>query len=281
MEKPKLVVPLAVDCGRRYIKVYGDNNYRDLIPANFGSARYLNLVNEQGHNDIRFECELGDFFFGDLSIEAEDNTKLMLENKIHTDTKIQILCAVARAVPSGANVILTTGLPIKFHNEDQKQRMINLLKGVYSVKVNGIEKTFNIAHVIVSVECISAYTVLCHGRFERVRFIELGSTVMNYGEMNVVNGSMRRIDKTSGSTDFGCDTQKLTVEAFARLTMAEISQKWRDGFDVATFLFGGGTYKYGEAFKEWLPQMKIPDEPEWVTVKAYFEVCKQLASKVS
>ena len=259
---------IAIDCGRYEVKVIGANGYHDHFPSYIGESRELKLVNVLRETDIILRTSEGSWFVGSLAKDESNGAgSMMTANKVHADTKLLILAAVARATKGGEKVIVTTGVPVRFHSAQTKQELNNLLVGKYSVSINHIPKTFEITKVNIVVEGPSAYTTLCAAQLGIRRFVDIGSRTVNYG--TVVNG--RYNDRESDTLDYGYDTIDADARTISRRIATDLSRVWMD-LSADTYVFGGGAITSAHWLRDHFPRLITPENPQWVNVQAFYAI---------
>lgn len=272
-------VHLAVDCGRFGTKVAALVQskrsgkfiwYRDWFPSAVGDPTDQYLPNRRRKTDIMITTTTATKFLGTLALEeSTDGSRLMTKTKIHEDTKLLILAAVARFVgDQHVSIKLTTGLPVKMHR-DEKEAMKRLLIGDYALVINGKKRQFTIKQVNVAHEGPAAYTYFCRdeatgkGRGGLIRFVKLGSRMCSYG--TVENG--RYINAQSGSLDYGMET----VGNIVHKAVADLSKVWSD-FGAETILFGGGAAVRRGSFGQFFPRLVVPQRALWTMVETYYQL---------
>ncbi len=258
---------LAVDCGRYAVKVLGANHYLDRFPSYVGETRERRLINAPRDTDITLTTSLGTFFVGDLAKdESQGGARIMTANKIHQDTQLLIMAAVARAAQDGDAFVVTTGLPVEHHTPDMAEGMKTLLRGHFSCAVNDVAKRFSIDRVNIAVEGASAYATLCAGQGGVRRILDIGSRTVNYG--TIIDGRYR--DRESGTLDFGADTIGEPA-ALSRRIVAELSRALPD-LNADTYLIGGGAILCATHLRPYFATLRHVLEPEWVNTRAFFEI---------
>lgn len=272
----RTVVHLGVDVGRFEVKVIGNAGYRDKFSAHVGEARQLKAPNDLRGTDIQLcSDKFKPKFVGTLAQEESySGARNMMPSKVHQDTLVLAVAAVARAVPSGASVRIAIGVPYLYHTDDVKKALRGLIEGSHVAEINGKEKKFTIEQVAVGIEGLSAHMVLAGNRPGTFRYLDLGSTAMNFGTMS--NG--RRINKESNTLvdeqgrPYGCDTLiGVSSEEFVRRVVSDLSLYWRT-FDHTTFVFGQGVLKHGLEFSRYIPRMLCATSPAFVTAQALYQL---------
>lgn len=262
---------LAVDVGRYGVKTAMKGGYRDWYPSYKGRGFKLHLGRDFRDTDISLKTTQGWFFLGDLAIdESDDGARLMTLSKIHEDTQVFVVAAIARAIvkgeiPNGSSIKITTGVPVNFFNKETKENLRELLCHMYHVEINGKPVMFYLNDILLSVEGVAAHRVLCNKKNGLYRYIDIGSRTVNFG--TVKNGNY--IHKESGTLDYGFSEEK-TPKDFVRKVIADLSSKW-DGFNEHTFLLGGGAKYCSLDFQQYCNQLMCATEPEWINVLAFLE----------
>lgn len=214
---------ISVDCGRSGVKAVSENE-RVYFRSALGTYRQLRNGRELGIDEFVVQYKTERYFVGRIAAEeAEDGAQMMTAYKAHTDTLILTLTAIHRLVQSGAQVMLVTGLPLAFHQEQDKQRMREMLMGDYEIQVNRVTKRFTIARVEVAAEGASAAWYIGRTRRDRFHVVDVGSRTVNY--VTMTNG--RWIDKDSDSLNYGWETFRGGEPQFARMLIADLSKRLR------------------------------------------------------
>jgi len=250
---------VSIDCGRRAVKAF--NGQRALsIPAVVGEWRERN-VSEGGNYSISINNEK--YFVGDLAAnESRFRREMVTQSKIHEETKILTLSALALMAVPGERIKLVTGLPVEQHTPDIKQEYIRLLSGRYDVEVNGTRSTIALGEddIGITIEGGGAYWANNPGRMCRV--IDLGSRTIN--ALTIKNGKF--IDVDSFTLNYGCIEIEnagtdAAAEQLARRVYADLSRRWLNVKSEKILLAGGGALAMGNWMQEYYPTARIVEDP--------------------
>lgn len=245
---------LGIDSGNYAVKICGEHGLMT-FNSSIGEARQVNLQQVHGQDDMVFEYEGESGFAGSLAMfESEFGGSIMGSNKMHRDTKLRTLIGIHRYVSlynlNETEFDIVVGQPIINHTYEDKERMKVMLRGSHTIKVNGVEKTFNINRAEIAAECASAYW--SNAKSGLVRIIDIGSGTVNYS--TVLDG--RFIDKDSGTLDFGMNTNKTTnLNALSRGIVTHVLKKWKATDQVV--IVGGIAETVQSNLKEYLPNIEV------------------------
>lgn len=229
---------LGVDAGNYKAKVagpYGVDTYRtavcDWFPRNVGESF--------GDDDMEFEIDGRRGYAGTVAFYEDQfgGGAMYGESKVHEDTKIRVLLAIHRYVikyaPETTHISLVTGQPIKTHTPEEKEALVNLLKGTHQFTVDGISRVFTITDVGVAPEGSGAFW--SNPQDGVVRIIDVGSGTVNAATTN----DRRHIDSQSDTFNYGMETvRNASVIEMARAINRSTSElKWRKTDTV--FICGG------------------------------------------
>lgn len=255
------------------MKMIGPNGFTDTFPAEIGPGRPLRLANDLLNTDIHLKTpDIGEWFIGTLAQESWGRRRMMTASKVHLDTKLLTLAAVARAVKAhnDPDVELTIGVPVEFNTPQIRDEMQRLLIGNYDVGLNGEPIHFQIHAVRMIAEGPSAYAALCPGEMGIKRIIDVGSRTINFG--SIQNG--RYLDVESGTLDYGCDTEDSDPQALAGRIAGDLSRIWKN-FSSDTYVIGGGAIKHTQYLASYFPQLLNVANPQWVNARAFYAIGEQ------
>ncbi|MED4230864.1 ParM/StbA family protein [Priestia megaterium] len=212
---------LGIDSGSSAVKVATEKGVSS-FPSCLGEWRERNLSSTFGKDDMEFEYQGEKGFAGTLAkYESEFLRQMMGSTKAHEDAKIRTLIAVHRYGAAQNEIVV--GQPIIQHNDQEKQKIKDMLKGQHTITVNGITKTFTINRVEVAAEGGAVYWAL-NTKAPLIRIIDIGSGTVNYA---TIEGG-RYIDKDSSSLEYGAEsTKSQNVNSMVESIIAQTSKKWR------------------------------------------------------
>lgn len=220
------------------------------------------LTSISGKHDYVVEYEGQKYVMGTL---AKYDCKYPLQ--MHTDTKqhvffdLSILVAIHQF--GFAVNYLVTSVPITMHNNDEKNGIINRLKGQKTITVNGVKKSFNIMDVKIAPETAVAFWL--EEPKGKNRFIDLGSRTIGYATTIHEDGVNRFIDTESGTFD-GKGLEALdddyNQQALADYICGRLSSMWKSNDNV--YLIGGGALdnKLVNEIAKYFPRTKVLDNPK-------------------
>ncbi len=239
----------GIDGGNNLIKVANENGVHKMVSC-LGEWRPRNLKSSFG-DDIEFEYQGERGFAGTLALkESEFPREMMGDSKAHEDAKLRILIALHRFSDDYYNDIVV-GQPIAQHTEDEKNKIIQMLKGKHTITVNNVERTFWIENVRVGAEGASVYFA-SDVEGQLVRIIDIGSGTVNLA--TVMDGQF--IDKESYTIGFGSNSNKSSnMESMVKAIIAKTSQKWSQNDCV--LVAGGSAKKSFPYLKEHFTNIEI------------------------
>ena len=150
------------------------------------------------------------------------------ETKAHDLTKIRALLAIHRYLEKYSikedafNIV--TGQPISNHKDEEKNKIINMLRGEHEFTVNGKKHKITIQDVKVSPEGTGAFW--SDAKVGTVRIIDIGSGTVNAVSMV----DKKHLHKASGTMDTGMETlkDKTDLETMARgIIQFTTKLKWK------------------------------------------------------
>lgn len=256
---------IGIDVGRNRVKAVSSAGRVD-FPSVVGEWQERNLSN--GGN---YEVTVDDkhLFVGDLAIrESYCLREMATASKVHEESRILFLTALALLTRDGEAVNVVTGLPVAQHTPTGKAEFKNLLEGVHRVVINGKRKTIIINDIGIVPEAGGAYwhTVLDdHGHIsnafivqQKVRIVDVGSRTVNYCTID----KREYIDRDSGTLPYGVielmnadkgsreDESNVGDEVkshFSRKIAGDLSKKWLkyQSDNDLVLLTGGGSIFLG------------------------------------
>lgn len=193
-----------------------------------------------GNDDMEFEISGRKGYAGSIA-EHEDefgNGTIYGDTKAHSETKIRALLAIHRYLEKyniEVNTIrLVTGQPVANHKEEEKNKIINMLRGEHKYVVNGKKRKIHIESVMVAPEGTGAFWSDPKGG--NIRTLDIGS-----GTVNMVSTlDKKHIHVSSGTMNTGMETlkNKNDLESMARgIIQATTKLKWKK---ADTVLICGG-----------------------------------------
>jgi len=275
---------VGIDVGRKYLKIATEEDTQ-IIPSKVGDARELRLENT---SDYLVAIDGHKYFVGDLAEESYSCREMATESKIHQETKILFLTAVALAWDRNP-LVITTGLPVDQHTQTIKQQLKQLLDGVYKVMINNCQKNIYINRLQIVPEGAGAFwneVLDDDGRIVKssllqgtVRVIDLGSRTTNY--LTIING--KYLDRDSGTLGYGCfelERRDNTPEMFARRIIADLSQRWPSiSQKDVMFISGGGALLMEKSLKQVFDNVIVSKEPVTANAKGFRKLGVAYAKK--
>jgi plasmid segregation protein ParM len=281
---------IAIDNGRDAIKAITGKK-RVVIPSVVGEPRDLK-IREGGSDEWEVEIDGRRYFVGDLAInESRFKRENVEASKIHEDTLVLTLTALAILAEQGQPIRLITGLPVDQHTPQVKDAYKALLAGSHAVRINrGRKQTIAIDDdMLVSIEGAGAYwsevldnetSQLPH---QRCRILDLGSRTINY---LTIDAGIRFSDLHSGTLPYGCielenadgsaEPTPATCENLARKIAADMSRKWLDFAETDTVLLaGGGALQLEKWLRHHYPKARIVNDPVFANALGWLKMGEQ------
>lgn len=269
---------IGIDTGRNSTKVV--SNTTTTFPSIVGTARNLRLENAA---DYRVTIGGDSYFVGHLANESYDRREMASESKIHQETRILFLTAVALA--GYTNPVITTGLPVAQHTPETKALLNALVRGKHTIKVNNNPaKVFSVESIQVVPEGAGAWWdavldnqgyIANHSLLHQpvTRILDLGSRTVNY--LTLLSG--KYLDRGSGTLNYGCmELENIDPELLARRILADLTRRWPDMTPNDTlFLTGGGALVMKDAFA----QSQCADNPVTANARGYRKLGMVYAKK--
>jgi plasmid segregation protein ParM len=193
--------------------------------SKLGEYRDRSLITQHSADDLEYEYMGKRGFAGTL---AENESRLGRsmggDSKAHEDAKIRILLALHRLSKQFDETVfdIVVGQPIRKHAKE-KEKIVAMLQGQHTIKVNEYETTFTIRKVNVAPEGACAYWAY-DGEEPTVRIIDIGSRTVNGA--TIKNG--RFLDKGSFTEPYGSNSDEtLTIEELATAIIARATnEEW-------------------------------------------------------
>lgn len=259
------MIVVGLDIGRHSVKVAAPGklfSFRSLL----GEWRERNLKNKPRPDDLEIEFEGRRYFGGSL---AEDEsafvTTMMTDEKDHEHTLILALVALHRAEIHHAAVV--TGLPVALHDDERKERMRKLLRGVWNITVNGVRRTIVIDRVEVAVEGGGAFW--SQPTDGLVRIIDAGAKTTNYVTMR----DRRYIDRDSGTLSEGCETAKTgDIDRFAAYIAGQVGRRWKQTDRV--WVCGGMAEELAARLRTYFPRAEAMSKAQFANALGFYNAGK-------
>lgn len=265
-----MVQHIAPDTGRRLTKVVTEGEKKSFRSA-VGEWRQRNL---EADRDYEVEIDGCKYFVGDLAEESHFRREMATTNKIHEETRILFLTALA-LVAKEEEIVVTTGLPVNQHTPVIKRDLEQLLCGQHRVRIkNGPELKLNIQNIGIVPEGIGLYwdeVLSDQGTIHNiwlatqpvVRILEVGSRTINLGTIAYRDQKRLYLDRESDTLAYGymaleaAEAQPTDecLGAFARRIVADASKAWLsyNPLKDVILLGGGGVLTLGSWLKKHYP----------------------------
>lgn len=245
---------MGIDAGNYETKVIHAKGY-DVFLSAIGEWRPRTAGEEHSKQDMVFEIinKYDHFkgFAGPLAnVESEYGGTVFGLTKNHQDARIRVLLAIWRNLIED-KVSIVVGQPYKGHTDEEKNEIINSLKGDHTVIVNGVRKDFTIEDIKVGIEGAMAF--ISYPYTGPVNVIDVGS-----GTVNCIHFLNKRIvDRKCDTLPFGSETSKngTNFEAMANGIFKNMSAVWDRNHP--TFVCGGCAETIIEPLRKYYPLAKV------------------------
>lgn len=203
----------------------------------------------------------------DCAMPLEMHTK----SKQHIFYDLSILVAIHQYGYSSNYLI--SSVPIKMHNEDEKNGRVKRLKGSHTITVNGVTRTFSITDVKIAPESAVAYWL--NEPLGKTRWLDLGSRTIGYATTINEDDINRFIDTESG-TFFGKGLEALDEQYDARgladYICGRLIKVWN--VDDKVYLLGGGSLDVilVQCIKKYFPNAEVISNPKMANAKAMYRL---------
>lgn len=244
----------------------------EMFPSVKGDYGNRNISTVTGKYDFIVEYKGEKFVMGEL---AQHDCAIPLE--MNSDTKQHLFFDLSVLVSihqyGYLNNYLIVSVPIRMHNDSEKEGRIKRLKGSHTIKVNGETKTFIISDAKVAPETATAFWV--KKRTGKTRYIDIGSRTIGYATTVFENGVTRFIDSES-DTLFSMGIQALednfNSKSLADYIHGKVSKIFRKDDEI--YLLGGGALDkvLVERLQSYYPTSKVMDDPRMVNARGMYEL---------
>ena len=236
---------VGIDGGNHEVKMYGE--YGPLrFPSGVGEYHERNLVQKHGNFDIEYEFRGKRGFAGTLALaESKFNINLGGDTKAHEDHLLRVLLGLF--LYSDDTVFkIVVGQPISRHEEKEKQKIKDILKGKHDITINSTQKTITILDVGVAAEGGTAY--FSAPKPGLIRILDFGRSTVNLATlkdgqyMNAESYTIKRGMSNrwiAGDSDTMAKT--VAIDAF--------NSDW--GSDDAVYVIGGASNVMARALRKY------------------------------
>lgn len=262
---------VAIDDGGYSTAIVTKNN-EEMFYSVKGLYGNRTLTTSNGKHDFIVEYKDEKYVLGtlakyDCAMPLEMHTK----SKDHLFYELSTLVAIHQYGYSSNYLICS--VPIKMHNEDEKNARILSLKKSHTITVNGVTRTFTIDGVKVAPETAVAYWI--NEPKGKTRWLDLGSRTIGYATTINEDNVNRFIDTESG-TFFGKGLQALDeqydAKGLADYICGRLIKVWN--VDDKIYLLGGGALDETlvECIKRYFPNAEVVNDPQMANVKGMYNL---------
>lgn len=199
--------------------------------------------------------------------------------QMHTKSKqneffdLSVLVAIHQFGYLSNDVVVS--VPIRMHNDEEKEGRRSRLIGSHTVTVNGVTKTFYINDVKVAPESAVAYWV--DQPRGKSRFLDIGSRTIGYATTVNEDGDIRFIDSES-DTIFGKGVEALSndynAKGLADFICGRLSRIWSTSDSV--YLLGGGALdeELVNNILNYFPNSRVMNNPKLINAIGMYNLGK-------
>lgn len=264
---------VAVDDGG-YSTAIATKNNEEMFYSVKGLFGNRTLTEAKGKHDFIVDYKGIKYVMGtlakyDCAMPLEMHTK----SKNHLFYELSTLVAIHQYGYSSNYLICS--VPIKMHNEDEKNARISSLKKSHTITVNGVTRTFSIDDVKVAPESVSAFWL--NQPTGKTRWLDLGSRTIGYGSTVNEDDVNRFIDTESG-TFFGMGLQaldeKYEAKGLADYVCGRLIKVWDTNDKV--YLLGGGALDDELVMQiiKYFPNAEVINDPQMANARAMYRLGK-------
>lgn len=261
MSKPYGVV--AIDDGGSSTCVVTKDTL-ECFPSIKGYYGERNLTSATGKYDFIVEYQNEFYVMGTIAqYDCAMPIQMHTDSKQHDFFDLSVLVAIHQYGYLSNDIIVS--VPIRMHNENEKEGRIKRLEGSHTITVKGERKTFSINSVKVAPESAVAYWV------EEPRgkslFLDIGSRTIGYATTINDGESIRFID-TESDTIFGKGLEALSgnynPKGMADFICGRLARIWNSNDKV--YLLGGGALddELVSSIKRYFPNAEVMNNPKMV-----------------
>lgn len=280
---------LGIDAGNSNIKIVGEEGEL-LIPSALGEYRERKLYQKFSDNDIEYEYKGERGFAGTLAqYESQLLASQMGDSKAHQEMVIRVLIGIAQ-YSQETTFDIVVGQPITKHNQEEKDKITDILQREHKIIVNGVKRYVNIRNVAIASEGGSAFW--SNPVSGVIRIMDIGGGTVNAATLN----EARYIDKESFTIPEGMDTLlNNDLEALARKISLRALRVW-DKEDTL-LICGGGSKSLKHHISEYFnnssllyPFLKVVDShgitqgkqlaPVFANAVGFYNMAKKVFSNV-
>lgn len=239
---------MGIDAGNHETKVCVNGEVYSFL-SNIGEYRERKLRDSFGRDDIEWEYNGEKGFAGTLAkFESEFGGTIKGKSKANSDAILRVLIAIHRYGNKRVKIVI--GQPIDSHDEEEKAKLKDKLKGEHILTINNETKKLIIERVEIAPEGPSS--ILSNPKQGLIRIIDIGSGTINFGTLY----DLRRIDKDSFTEKIGMETTKSKdLNEMSKLIYRIISGTWESNDEI--FLTGGGAEKLYPYLSNLLSNCKV------------------------
>lgn len=274
---------VGIDVGRDSVKVVGKNLHM-CFKARVGEWREMN-ISSGGKYEVEIDGEK--YFIAELADESYFSRSMAVESKIHDETKVLFLSALALSLRDNEKIRVATGMPVSQYNSKERNNLFEFLRGEHNVSIDNRQVDLKVDSLDIIPEGAGVYwdyvlnmegELHCKTLEKVYRVIDIGSRTVNY--CTIVNNKF--LDRESGTLHYGTfaydnalnsDNDDTIKRQFVRKLLGDLSTKWmslnlaKDRVIVA----GGGSVLLCSELKKELPGVVIPELSVYSNAQGFYK----------
>lgn len=277
-----MVVAVGVDAGNDNVKTVGEKG-TDIFPSALGEPHDRKLRNEPSKDDMIVEFKGTKYFAGSLAGESDLSSSTKELSKANEEVLIRVLLALVRH-SKDTDFDIIVGQPIKSHSDDEKEKIIKMLQGEHTIKVNGTTRVIHIRNVRVAAE--GASVGLLSPVKGKYHILDVGSGTINWATVTYDGERVRFSDKGSNTETFGMSTLRTDdVEFITRKVCGSIGSRWEKRNPVR--IVGAAAREFLEPVRKYFPNAVVFEpnvnskmlDPVYANAAAFYAIARTIYGK--
>jgi hypothetical protein len=265
---------IAIDNGG-YSTGVVTSSLQKMFPSAKGEYVEMNMEPTLGQYDYIVELNGRKYLAGSIvQYECDYPLQMHTESKQNLFYDLSILIA-CHQFGYNTNYVMTC-VPISFFTKEEKEGIINRLKGNWVLTVNNQTKSFTIADVKVAPETVTAFW---NKKPEGlVRWMDWGSRDLNFGTTLNDGEKMRFINKDS-DTFHGKGLEATPTKDYQMLSdfvAGRLLAKWNPKDKVIHVGGGARNQQIIDSFSKHFPNSEVHEQPQLAVAKGLYFLGKEI-----
>lgn len=255
---------VGADIGKALVKLTtrkGGQIITEVFPSIIYPHWDIKLRNHSRRYDFLIDYK-GNKYIGGTLGEDEGTVDLFNSDmsKNHDETLIALLTGLTLFNEKFFNVVF--GTPIDLHTDEERNKLLDRIRGMHEITVNGQKHIIGISNVKLGPEGASSFHVNPSNNL--VRIIDFGSTTVNYATIK----NKRYISKESGTKPYGMmNTKNTSIEHIAHAVVNQLKGIWQKGDEV--HLVGGGALEAKPIVEQYFSNVQVPSNYLTITSEGF------------